>query len=199
VGVVIQADGKLVVMASSTGSGNSLELVRFNTSGTWDSSFSFFTNYVSPKIKPRTLHLLPNGKLLVGGRADFSNGGVSAVLVRLTSSGHEDATFNQNGYRYLNAGFTGVKDSVVGTAVLPGGEIVLATRSWNGEGASGLGVIHVSADGVSILRSHRTDLPGEETPTTAALDAEGFLRVAGERTVSGQSGSAPFVTRFWPY
>lgn len=197
-GVVIQGDGKVVVAGTSTDSLNSLELVRFNANGTRDSSFSFFSSNLSPDVVPRTLHLLSDGKLLIGGRATFSNGNVSAALVRVTSVGNEDPTFGEEGYRYENARFTGVRDFVVGTALLSGGEVVLATRSFNSGGASGVGVIHVSADGTRTLRSHRTDLPGEETPTAAALDANGFLRVAGVRTLAGQP-SAPFVTRFWPY
>lgn len=58
--------------------------------------------------------------------------------------------------------------------------------------------MHVSESGVTH-RTHRTDLPGEEKPGVALLDAEGFLRVAGVRTTSEQPVEAPFVTRFWPY
>jgi uncharacterized delta-60 repeat protein len=198
-GLVTESDGEVVVVGTSTNSSNTLAVVRFNANGTRDRSFSYIPSYVSPDIKPRTVHLLSNGRLLIGGRADFAEGDVSAALVRLTSNGDEDTTFNRRGYQYLSAGRTSRKDTVVGTALLPGGEIAVATWSLDAAGASGLGVIHMSADGATQLRSHRTDLPGEETPTTAVLDAEGYLRVAGMRTLTGQAGSKPFVTRFWPY
>ncbi|RKH54684.1 hypothetical protein [Corallococcus llansteffanensis] len=197
--VVTEPDGKVVVAGTSSGSLNTLALIRFNSNGTWDRTLGYVPSFTSPDITPRTLHRLADGKLLVGGRADFADGATRATLVRVWAGGDEDTSFNGVGFTFLTAGLPGVKDAVVGTGLLSGGAIALATWSQDSKGASALGVIHVSADGASTLRSHRTDLPGDEKPTTALLDAEGFLRVAGTRIPEGQTQATPFVTRFHPY
>lgn len=201
-GVVAQSDGKVVVTGTSTASTNLLALVRFNADGTKDTGFSYSTTLPYPKVTPRTLHLLPDGKLLVGGRGVFDSNGTdfAAMLARFTPSGAADTGFaSTSGMRGYSAVTNVAKDAVAGTAILPGGEIVIATWNKDAAGVSGVGVIHVSADGKTVLRAHRTDLPGEERPVCAALGADGTLGVAGMRTESGQSAETPFVTRFWPY
>jgi uncharacterized delta-60 repeat protein len=201
-GVVTQADDEVVVAGTSTGSTNLLALVRFNTDGTKDTGFSYSTGFTYPKMTPRTLHLLPDGNLLVGSRGVFDSGGTesAATLLRVTSTGAPDTTFaTTTGIRSYSAVTNLAKDALVGTAILPGGEFAITTWSKDAAGVSGVGVIHVSADGKTVLRQHRTDLPGEERPVCAALGADGVLGVAGMRKESGQSAETPFVTRFWPY
>ncbi|NOJ95126.1 hypothetical protein HMI51_19565 [Corallococcus coralloides] len=197
--VVAEPDGKVVVAGTSTGSLDTLVVRRFNANGTLDNSFRYSPSFSSPDITPRTLQRLSNGKWLLGGKAVFSNGDTQAVVARLTASAGQDASFGSEGYTYFTAGFTGVRDTVVGTSVLADGTLVVATWSQDAKGASGLGVVHLAPNGTSILRSHRTDLPGEEQPTVARLDAQGFLRVAGTRVPEGKSEAVPFVTRFHPY
>ncbi|QSQ19499.1 hypothetical protein JY651_29795 [Pyxidicoccus parkwayensis] len=200
--VVTQSDDKVVVTGTSTASANLLALVRFNADGTKDSGFSYASGFSYPKVTPRTLHLLPDGKLLVGGKGVFNSGGATyaAVLARMTKSGALDTSFeSQMGLRSYSAVTNTAKDTLAGTAILPGGEVVLATWSKDAADAPGVGLIHVSADGRTVLRAHRTDLSGDERPVCAALGVDGTLGVAGMRTASGQSSERPFMTRFWPY
>ncbi|MHA7631719.1 hypothetical protein [Corallococcus sp. M7] len=197
--VVAEPDGKVVVAGTSTGSLDTLVVRRFNANGTLDNSFRYSSSFSSPDITPRTLLRLSNGSWLVGGKAVFSNGDTQAVVARLTSSAGQDTSFGSEGYTFFTAGLTGVRDTVVGAGVLTDGTLAVATWSQDSKGASGLGVVHLSPTGASILRSHRTDLPGEEQPTAARLDAQGFLRVTGTRIPEGKSEAVPFVTRFHPY
>nr|WP_255651261.1 hypothetical protein [Corallococcus sp. AS-1-12] len=197
--VAAEPDGKVVVAGTSTGSLDTLVVRRFNANGTADNSFRYLAAFSSPDLTPRTLRRLPNGSWLVGGKAVFSDGDTQAMVARLTASAGQDTSFGREGYTYFTAGFTGVRDTVVGTGVLADGTLAVATWSQDAKGASGVGVVHLSPNGASILRSHRTDLPGDEQPTAALLDAQGFLRVAGTRVPAGKSEAVPFVTRFHPY
>ncbi|OJT17248.1 hypothetical protein BO221_46880 [Archangium sp. Cb G35] len=194
-GLVIQADGRLVVTAAQGNTNRDMVMQRFTTSGSLDVSFDYFSTWSSIDLVPRTLHLLSNGKFVVGGQMTRATGETEVFLARITSGGDNDTTFASSGYRFLKAG---QNDTLAGTGVLPGGQLVAATWSKDAAGRSGIGVVHVSEIGVT-LRTHRTDLPGEEKPGAALLDADGFLRVAGVRTSPEQPTEAPFVTRFWPY
>jgi uncharacterized delta-60 repeat protein len=194
-GLAIQADGKLVVTATQGNTDRDLVMQRFTTSGSVDLSFDYFSTWLKIDLVPRTLHLLPNGKFVVGGLVTLETGGTEVFLARITSGGDDDTTFASSGYRFLKAG---QNDTLAGTGVLPGGQLVAATWSKDTTGKSGIGVVHVSEIGVT-LRTHRTDFPGEEKPSVALLDAGGYLRVAGVRTTPEQPAEAPFVTRFWPY
>ncbi|NRD43577.1 hypothetical protein [Corallococcus exiguus] len=197
--VVAEPDGKVVVAGTSTGSLDTLTLRRFNADGSTDNSFRYTPSFSSPDITPRTLHRLSSGNWLVGGKAVFFSGKTQAVVARLTASAGEDTSFGDAGYTFFTAGLTGVQDTVVGTGLLADGTVVAATWNQDAKGMSGLGVVHLSSNGASVLRSHRTDLPGSEQPTAALLDAQGFLRVTGMRIPEGQTEAVPFVTRFHPY
>lgn len=197
--VVAEPDGKILVAGTSTGSFDTLALRRFNASGTRDSTFHYAAAFSSPDITPRTLLRLSNGKWLVGGRAVDSDGNSRAVVARLSAYGDQDTSFGDAGYAFFTAGRPGGREAVVGMDLLADGTLVAATWSQDAKGASGLGVVHVASNGASIVRAHRTDLPGEEQPTAAKLDAQGFLRVTGTRVPEGQSEAVPFVTRFHPY
>ncbi|RKH32682.1 hypothetical protein D7Y13_18025 [Corallococcus praedator] len=197
--VVAESDGKIMVAGTTSGNFNKVALERFNADGTRDRSFNYFTDLRSVEITPRTLHRLADGRWLLGGRAVYSDGSMKAALARVTATGSEDTSFNGTGYTYFTTAFIGGKDAVVGTGLLPDGTLAVATWSQDDSGASGLGVVHVSADGATVLRSHRTELPGDEKPTAAVLDSAGFLRVAGTQIPEGQTEAVPFVTRFHPY
>jgi len=194
-GLAIQADGKLAVTVTQGDTNRDMVMQRFTPSGAVDPAFDYFSTWTKIDLVPRTLHLLSNGKFVVGGLMTRETGETEVFLARITSRGDNDTTFASSGYRFLKAG---QNDTLAGTGVLPGGQLVAATWSKDAAGRSGIGVVHVSEIGVT-LRTHRTDLPGEEKPGVALIDAEGFLRVAGVRTTSEQPAEAPFVTRFWPY
>lgn len=201
-GVVTLPDDRILLMGTATGSRNGLTLRRYGVNGTRDASFDYSPPaYVTPRLTPRTLHLLENGKLLVGARAVFGAEGTdtSAALLQVNATGTGDSSFGTDGYRYLLAVENVARDVLVGTGLLPSGDIALVTFNKDLSGAPGLGLIHVSADAKRVLRTNRTDLPGSERPLLARLDAEGFFRVAGNHSDTGQAGEVPFLARFWPY
>ncbi|NTX57261.1 hypothetical protein HR086_38780 [Myxococcus sp. CA039A] len=202
-GVIALADDSLLLAGTTASHNHGLSLRRYQVNGERDRAFSYSPPaYVTPRLTPRTLHLLEGGKVLVGTRAVFSGegAGTGAGLLRIDSgTGAVDSSFGTQGYRYFVTVENQARDVLVGTGLLPGGDIALSTVYRDESGAPGLGLIHVSANGLTVLRSHHSDLPGSERPLVARLDAEGFFRVAGLHTAPGQSVETPFVARFWPY
>lgn len=203
-GVVTQADDRIVVVGTTLASTSGMTLRRYNVNGTVDRTFSYDGQAPGIRtIKPRTLHLLAGDALLVGGTAQFSSGTTaytSASVTRLHSDGKRDVAFGIEG---TSTGRWSAPDnpveSLVGAGILPGGELVLAAASTIDGVTDGIGRIHLSADGKTALRAHRTNLPGTEAALTAALHSDGSMCVAGLRADQGTSTSAPFAARFWPY
>jgi uncharacterized delta-60 repeat protein len=87
--LAIQGDGKILVGGSNAGTG----LVRLNADGSLDSTFT--AGNVNGEI--RSVKLLANGKILVGGSFTSYNGVTTrAYLLRLHPDGTLDSAFNAN-------------------------------------------------------------------------------------------------------
>ncbi|MFY2563163.1 delta-60 repeat domain-containing protein [Corallococcus terminator] len=201
-GVVALLDDALLLAGTTASHVHGLTLRRYQVNGERDRTFNYAPPaHSTPKLTPRTLHLLEGGKLLVGTRAVFSSGAsdTAAGLLLVGTTGALETSFGTLGSRYFVSVEGQLRDVLVGTGLLPGGEIALSTVVRDAAGEPGLGLIHVSADGQRELRKHRSELPGSERPTVSRLDAEGFFRVAGLHTAPGQAVETPFVARFWPY
>ncbi len=203
-GVVTQADDRIVVVGTTSTNPRGMTLRRYNVNGTIDRTFSHdgLTPGLS-KITPRTLHRLAGGQLLVGGTAQFTANATSytsASVTRLHANGGRDTAFGIQGTtagRWSAPDFP--EERLVGTGILPGGQLVLAAASTLDGRTDGIGLLHLSADGQDTLRTHRTDLPGTEAALTAAFHTDGSMCVAGLRADEGASVTEPFVARFWPY
>lgn len=90
--IAVQPDGKILLGGDFT-SVNGLtrnRIVRMNSNGTLDNTFSIGTgfNYTVNKIV-----LLPNGKILVGGNFDTYKGVSCSGIVRLNANGSLDTSF----------------------------------------------------------------------------------------------------------
>jgi uncharacterized delta-60 repeat protein len=97
----IQSDGKLVV-AGSVGSGfPDFGLVRYNSDGSLDTSFGnggiVTTDITNYRNSAYALAIQSDGKLVVGGLAQFNGGTPDIGLVRYNSDGSLDATFGNGG------------------------------------------------------------------------------------------------------
>ena len=124
--LVLQADGKVVVggdFAIFNGI-TSNKLIRLNTDGSVDSSFSVGTGFVGSIY---TIALQNDGKILVGGSLSKYNGQTIGKIIRLNSNGTSDTTFNSG------TGFSGgTVRSIVAQSngrILVGGSF---SRNYNG-------------------------------------------------------------------
>jgi uncharacterized delta-60 repeat protein len=123
----IQPDGKIVVAGNGVGY---VKVVRYNADGTLDNSFGnsgiVITNlpgwYDDPSI--HSVALLPNGKIIVGGRAEeWLNGYSGLILICYNSDGSLDLSFGSQGILLYTAGYFSV---IMDIKVQPDGKIIAA-------------------------------------------------------------------------
>jgi len=72
------------------------DMIRLNTDGTLDSTFSIGTGTSEPSLI-RFIKVQPDGKILVAGYITQLNGVFGRSIRRLNQDGSEDTTFNQSG------------------------------------------------------------------------------------------------------
>ena len=202
--MAIQSDGKIVVAnnipyGSLGDPSDTIELERFHTNGTVDTTFGTngFASIPRPFVIANQLVVLGNGQILVGGDASTGPGPINANTIlafaatRFNANGTLDTTFGTKGLT-TTAPSLGVYacDSMV---VFPNGEILLG-----GEGAGGAfglarytanGVLDTSfgANGVAVLSAVATGYV-----SAMALQPDGSIVVVGD----GSPGYSLTVARF---
>ena len=103
-GAVLQTDGKIVAVGSSTAAGIGFCLVRYNTDGGIDQTFNGGVPVVTPGTTTFATSALlqPDGKIVVGG-----TNGTHFCLARYNTDGSLDTTFGPNGINFITT--TGTK------------------------------------------------------------------------------------------
>ncbi len=137
--LVLQADGKVVVggdFAIFNGI-TSNKLIRLNSNGSVDFSFSIGTGFVGTIY---TIALQNDGKILVGGSLSKYNGQTIGKIIRLNSNGTSDATFNSG---------TGFSGGTVRSIVLQSNGRILVGGSFSGNynGAAVKRMVRLLPDG----------------------------------------------------
>ena len=166
--VVMQSDGKIIVVGSSENSTDTdFAVVRYNTNGSLDTTFSsdgkVTTAIGSGNDGANSVVLQSDGKIVVAG-VSFETFEVFAV-VRYTSTGSEDATFSGDGKVTTAVGSS--QDQARSVVLQSDGKIVAAGFSDNGSNYD-FAVVRYNADG-----SLDTTFSGDGIVTTAvglALD-----------------------------
>lgn len=132
----LQQDGKIVVAGySSIGSSYAFTVVRYEPTGTVDSTFGtegivrLFFPGGSGRDMARSVVLQPDGRIVAAGVS--SNGqGMSFALVRYTTDGVPDSTFGTNGtVRAQVLGVPGSNDDASSVVLQANGKIVVAGTS----------------------------------------------------------------------
>lgn len=104
-------------------------LTVFAQSGTLDNSFAtngkYYENFGISGFELVQLLQQPDGKILVGGTAQFSSTGADFVLARFTASGAPDAGFGTNGFVITNSSGSS-SDELMTFRLLPDGKILAA-------------------------------------------------------------------------
>ncbi|AEA45438.1 Delta-60 repeat-containing protein [Fluviicola taffensis] len=138
--VEIQSDQKIVLIGESEYCTNGIcgakqfVMMRLKTNGDLDSTFGTNGHILTSDVFgsngtfsiPKSLHILPNGKFMVGGRGPSGK----PVIVRLNSNGFPDNTYGTNGvFSFLNIS----RAQFVNMAIGANGEAygLLITDTWN--------------------------------------------------------------------
>jgi uncharacterized delta-60 repeat protein len=124
--VALQADGKIVIVGSSTNLvtfNTDIALARFNKNGSLDRGFGengeVLTD-VGSFGSARALALRPNGTIVVGAQTLASD----FTLVQYGSNGSLDTTFGTGGYVFSHFGPNGSDDLLLGIVLQPDGKVV---------------------------------------------------------------------------
>jgi uncharacterized delta-60 repeat protein len=178
--VISQPDGKILVSGSSDGD---FALVRYNSDGTLDASFSddgLLATDLGNKDFGWSVALQPDGKILVGGYS-FNNGWGTYrndfALVRYNVDGSLDTGFDNDG---MVKTFTGMYAQAYSINMQSDGKILVAGGT-NGDfclvryNVDGSLDADFSGDGIVT-----TDAGGFEEGYCMVLQADGKILVAGE-------------------
>jgi uncharacterized delta-60 repeat protein len=132
--VTLQPDGKTVVVGHANAGMDSV-VVRYLADGTLDTSFSvdgIYQESFGSLSSFSAVALEADGKILLGG-ASGTLAGRNSTIVRLTSSGVLDTTFDNDGY-VINDLKPASGDFIFGMAFQPDGKLVAAGRAGNSTG-----------------------------------------------------------------
>ncbi len=195
ISVIIQPDGKIVTTGSLyNGTNTDIEVARYNADGSPDNSFNGNGKVITPIYSSfddgNNIVLLPDGKILVGGRANTSVSNSDLALVRYNSNGSLDNSFNGNGKLTLR-----IPNSTIASAdrvlLQPDGKIVALSPSSSDGSIYDFALIRFNANATLDTTFNNTGIAVTQVgylPSTArasAIQADGKIIVAG----SGTNGS----------
>lgn len=148
--VVVQSDGKIVVAGqSSNGSNEEIALVRYNSNGMLDTTFSgdgkMTVAVGTDHAIGRSVVVQSDGKIVVAGSS--ATGGVTDfVAVRLTAGGALDTTFSADGIATAALGTNGAVARSV--ALQSDGRMVLAGPAYDSQGYADFAAARFTSSGV---------------------------------------------------
>ncbi len=166
--VQVLADGKVLLAGLSGG------VFRLHSNGKIDTTFQ-----VRPSGNDLTSanvwvsHVLPDGKMYVGGSFDSINGQLARRLVRLNADGSIDPSFN------TGSGFTGGR--VLSLAIQPDGKLLVAGDFSQFNGQNRLRLVRLHANG-SLDTTFNIGMGASNTIESVALQPDGKVLITGNFT-----------------
>jgi uncharacterized delta-60 repeat protein len=175
--VVIQPNGKIVVVGRGAGNGGRFLLVRYRPSGRLDKTFSGdgvkLTNFTNGDDIAFAVALQGDGKIIVAGAARGFNAGASFAIARYKRHGRLDRSFGSDGRVQTN--FTILTDQARDVAIQPDGKIVAAGAAamFANNAESGFALARYNTDGT----------------LDSSFDADGKVTVGFDGGSGGAGGS----------
>jgi len=182
--IVIQSDGKIVAGGNTSDqSGIRFALVRYNSNGSLDSTFSdngIQISNLNSSGQINSLALQADGKIVAAGNV-WNGSNNDVAVARYNTNGHPDSTFSSNGLQQTDLGNSEEFGNSV--AVQSDGKIIVA-GSVNNYGNADFVVLRYNADGSPDLSFNsngilQSDIGGNDNCTAVALQADGKIVVAG--------------------
>src|SRR5688500_11215319 len=200
--VALQQDGKIVAVGSAYTNGNfDFALVRYNTDGTLDTSFSGNgkrrTDFGGDVEFAYAVGIQPDGKIVAAGYAN-----TDFALARYNTDGTLDTTFGTGGK--VTTDFYSSTDTVNALALQADGKIVVAGSAAYINGNCDFALARYNTDGTldntfvanGILV---TDFDGEcDVARAVALQPDGKIIAAGAARVGGSFDPVFGLTRYNP-
>lgn len=182
----IQTDGKIIVAgAFSSYNGTSVNgIIRLNTNGTIDSTFS--SNFVNgsasgPTVSINKIAIQSDGKILAIGSFTSVNGNSVKDIVRLNANGSYDSTFTTgSGFTLTSSDITPLKN----ISIQSDGRILLVGHFYMFNGISCNGIIRLNTNGSKDSTFSTITIEDNEARTIQEL-SNGKIIVGGEFKVFG--------------
>jgi len=187
-GIAVQPDGKILVTGWAYETMR-IATVRFNANGTLDPSFNG-TGYVGTQVgssmhsEGHAITLQSNGKILVAGYYNSSDGSANMVVVRYNTNGTLDNSFAGNGKAAVDFG-SNVNDNGNAIVVQQNGQIVISGGTAGGTPATNdFALARLNTDGTpdnSFGNSGKvqTGFGYTETANSIALQSDGKIVAGG--------------------
>ncbi|HEX8734370.1 MAG TPA: delta-60 repeat domain-containing protein, partial [Pyrinomonadaceae bacterium] len=196
--VVIQPDGKILVIGDGFLSGSALQtaIVRYNPDGSLDTTFSGDGKYIVQSVYPGKLALQPDGKIVFVGIIG-SSPNRNFFVTRLNSDGNPDPTFNGVGANILD--LRGTDDGATSVKIQPDGKIVIGGSSARTTSGTDFALVRLNADGSPDLTFDGdgkvfTSLGQSAGISDIALQPDGKIAATGTASTQEASESQPIET-----
>ena len=168
--ILLQPDGKIIIGGSNIYFSGQNSIARFNADGSADTGFSLGTGADSGI---RTVALLGDGRLLVGGGFGSINGTPRNGIARLNSDGSLDTTFTADLFEFGN--------SIRSIVVQPDGKALIGGEFSSADNTKRYGMVRLNANGsldssfthVAVSNGFPIDV------TTIALQQDGRVIIGG--------------------
>ena len=185
-GVVLQADGKVLVAGASsngTSAGTNVGVARYTAAGALDPSYAgdgTQTADFGAFESGAAIALQADGKAVVVGRS-----GSDFLVARYTSDGLPDTTFSGDGVVVTDVAGGGAADGANAVAIQPDGRIVVAGSA----SGSGFAIARYTSTGVLDTTfagdGTASAFTGSANATGVAVQSDGKIVVAGNPTSPG--------------
>jgi uncharacterized delta-60 repeat protein len=147
--LAIQTDGKIVVAGyASNGVNNDFAVVRYNANGSLDTSFDtdgkVTTAVGTGRDEANAVALTSTGLIIAAGRAAITGSGDDFALVRYTTAGALDTTFDTDG-KFTHIMGTGAANDIIYDVAVDAADKIYAAGSTGAN--SGQGVSRYTAAG----------------------------------------------------
>ena len=185
--VAIQADGKIVAVGRAGGLGGQFAVLRYNTDGTLDTTFSgdgkVATNFTGGEDYAQGVVIQSDGKIVAAGRAAGSN--PMFAIARYNPDGTLDTTFSSDGR--LRTDFSPAREVAWDVALQSDGKIVAAGYTSN-RGGGRWALARYNPDGA--LDSGFDDDGRVTTNFTASFDAATAVAVQTDGKIVAAGGAS---------
>jgi uncharacterized delta-60 repeat protein len=184
--IVSQTDNKIIIGGgfSNYNGDSSNKLVRLNTDGSIDNTFSIGSGIGSGgKATVYSIAIQSDGKILVGGDFDDYNSNISKRIIRLNTDGSVDSSFN------IGYGFNG---KVYSIAIQSDGKILVGGIFDVYNGTTSNNFIKLNTDG-SFDNTFSTGIGFNVAVWSINIQSDGKILVGGEFTTYNGTTSNNFI------
>lgn len=185
--MILQPDGKMVLVGMTGGDSSSFAVVRYNADGRLDTTFSgdgkLTTDLGVGHDIAYTVAIQPDGKILVGGQSYIAETGTDFAIIRYNSDGSLDTTFADEGI--LTTDFYGDYDVAREIMVQSDGKIVVAGSTLIGSNNE-FALVRYNSDG-SLDTTFSTDGKVTTSIGQSAVGYSAILQPDGKILVVGSS------------